>query len=198
MKNPSAATLFVTLVRAGAVPGLDVSVGGNSDSLQLSERGYALLKQQFPGARPYVETLSSSKPQSAVEAVHRCLGVDFTERLLSRIAHRLDQLSEGQAAWYLQEMLGGVEERTGICIYSQLKLRLSWGDQARVCYLLQNSHIAEPCSAWISDLIMAAGGSESDYCVEDATIFVSEQGLRLLALVWVGEYDFYDQLAQCY
>lgn len=198
MLTASIAHLFQSLVKAGAVPGRDISVGPGGASLQMSEHGYTILQEQHPDLAWQNVTVAEDPAEAAMTTLHHHLGLDFTARLLSLIVGQLKRLTEPQLVWYLQEMLGGVEERTGIPVYDLLLQHLSPEAQIRLRYLLQYSTVAEPCSEWISDLIVAAGGDESDCCVDGDTIMVSERGLRLLALVWVGAYDLYEQLADCY
>ncbi|MGF1538224.1 MAG: hypothetical protein ACFB4J_17305 [Elainellaceae cyanobacterium] len=198
MSSSTIANLFQSLVKAGAIPGRDVSVGPNSASLQMNERGYAILQERHPNLAWQQVMVAENPAKTAMAALHHRLGLDFTARLLELIMVQFNQLTEPQLVWYLQEMLGGVEERTGIALYDLLLQRLSPVEQVRVRYLLQYSTVAEPCSEWISDLVVAAGGDRADCYVDGDTVMVSEDGLRLLALVWVGAYDLYEQLAQRY
>jgi hypothetical protein len=189
--------LFQTLTKAGAMPGEDFSVSPDDGSLRLSERGYEVLKRQYPDVDwddiTWVVDRDLSK---AVDAIHAHLGTNFVGQILDYIAQRIYELPTEQAAWYLDQVFNGVEQRTGIALYELLSRRLSLSKRAYIEHLLRMTDAAEPCSDWISDLVLAAGGSGEDVELEGDDALLSERGMRLLATVWSGEYDLYEDLAR--
>ncbi|NJN03899.1 MAG: hypothetical protein HC816_16270 [Leptolyngbyaceae cyanobacterium RM1_1_2] len=106
-------------------------------------------------------------------------------------------LPEAQSAWYLQQIVYGVEQRTGIPLYDLLKQQLDLSAQARVECLLREQKALVPCSEWMADLILAAGGSLQDFeLLQGEEALLSERGIRLLAVVWMGECDLYAKIAR--
>ncbi|MEM9944448.1 MAG: hypothetical protein AAF810_00075 [Cyanobacteria bacterium P01_D01_bin.36] len=187
-----AVRLFRMLVEAGATPGEDFSYDLQAGSVQISDRAFALLRVAFPN----IEWGSISErvevdPALPTQYLNSYLGVDFVERILVRIEQRLDELPAEQTAWYLQQVLGGVEQRTNVPLYVLLQQRLSLGKQARLEVILRQP--ATPCYVWMSDLVEAAGGLSEDVelCGDEATL--TQRGLSLLTTVWEGEYDLMEE-----
>ena len=107
--------LFRMLIEAGAKPGEDFSYDMHSSSAQISDRAFEKLKAAFPD----IDWTSISErvevdPSLPIEYLNSYLGVDFVERILTRIEQRLIDLEPQQATWYLQQILGGVEQRTHV------------------------------------------------------------------------------------
>ncbi|MEO0541936.1 MAG: hypothetical protein AAFZ80_13895 [Cyanobacteria bacterium P01_A01_bin.105] len=186
--DDSATQLFRMLVEAGAVPGKDFSCHATSGTYHLSERAYILLQLAHPELD--LSTFSSRvEPDhvAAAAALNQQLGTDFTEQLMARMAERLSQLPADQQTWYLQQILNGVEQQTGVSIYQLWMAQLSPPLQQRVDQCLDQSP-AVPCNHWLQDLVEAAGGSTDDVEWEGDDVLLTENGLRLLTLVWCGEY----------
>ncbi|MFK8184353.1 MAG: hypothetical protein AB8B99_13355 [Phormidesmis sp.] len=184
--------LFRMLVEAGAKPGEDFSYDMQTASAQISDRAFEKLKAAFPD----VDWLSISErievdPAVPAEYLNTYLGVDFVERILTRIEQRLGELADGEATWYLQQVLGGVESRTNVPLYVMLQRRLSLTKQVRLETLLRQD--AEPCYVWMSDLIEAAGGDTKDVVLEGDEAALTQQGLALLTTVWTGDYDLVEE-----
>ena len=103
---------------------------------------------------------------------------------------RLNHLNDAQGAWYLNQILVGVQQRgTG------LKSIAIPGSDSRHgrgscawsgCYVFNE---LEPCDFWIYDLVMAAGGHDTDVAWDEFGIYLTEQGLHLLEQVWIGDYE---------
>lgn len=184
--------LFRMLVEAGAKPGEDFSYDMQTSSAQISDRAFEKLKAAFPD----VDWLSISErvevdPAVPAEYLNTFLGVDFVERILARIEQRLGELADGEATWYLQQVLGGVESRTNVPLYVLLQRRLPLTTQVRLEKLLRQE--AQPCYVWMSDLIEAAGGSAEDVVLEDEEAALTQEGLALLTTVWTGDYDLVEE-----
>ncbi len=182
--------LFRMLVEAGAQPGEDFSYDLQNHSAQVSDRAFEKLKAAYPE----VDWLSICEqveidPDLPAEYLNAYLGIDFVERILVRIAQRLDTLEDTQATWYLQQILGGVEHRTNVPLYVLLQRRLSLDKQARLELLLRQE--ATPCYEWMSDLIESAGGNAEDIEIYNEEALLSQKGLALLTTVWTGEYDLH-------
>jgi hypothetical protein len=180
--------LFRMLVEAGAEPGEDFSYDLQNHSAQVSDRAFEKLKAAYPD----IDWLSICEqveidPDLPAEYLNAYLGINFVERILARIAQRLDTLEESQATWYLQQVLGGVEHRTNVPLYVLLQRQLSLTKQVRLEHLLRQE--ATPCYEWMSDLIEAAGGNADDIEVYNEEALLSQKGLALLTTVWAGEYD---------
>ncbi len=187
-----AVRLFRMLVEAGAKPGEDFSYDLNSSSAQISDRAFDLLQAAYPD----VDWNSICKrvevdPALPAEYLNSYLGVDFVGRILACVEQRLDQLDPSQATWYLQQVLGGVEHRTNVPLYTLLQQQLPLARQARLEVLLRQP--ATPCYVWMSDLIEAAGGAPEDaeLCGDEATL--TQRGLALLTAVWDGEYEVIEE-----
>ena len=189
-------TLFQTLAKAGAVPGSDFSISPTDGSLRMNEESYRLLTRLYPEVEwDDVTAVIEPDLQTAVDSVHHHLGTDFVHQILEHIHTRLSELPQGQASWYLRQVLGGVQHRTGIELYELLIQDL---DASRFVYvesLLHGDTDEDPCNVWIGDLILSAGGSMTDFVIEDEDAVLTERGLRLLATVWAGEENLYEQLS---
>ncbi|MGJ3251548.1 MAG: hypothetical protein ACFE0J_10510 [Elainellaceae cyanobacterium] len=189
--------IFQSLTKAGATPGEDFSFSPDDGGLRLTEHGYQILKQQYPQINwDSFTAVVERDPAEAVEAIHDHLGTNFVGNILDYITRRIRELPEEQAAWYLSQVLAGVEERTGIALYELLSRRLSLSNRAYIEHLLRCENSAEPCSEWINDLVLAAGGTPEDVEVTGHEALLTEHGMRLLATVWIGEYDLYAELAR--
>ncbi|MEL7333366.1 MAG: hypothetical protein AAFN12_14060 [Cyanobacteria bacterium J06560_2] len=194
MDENDAVRLFRMLVEAGAQPGEEFSYDMQTQSAQISDRAFEKLKAAYPD----IDWASISErveidPDLPVESLNSYLGIDFVERILTRIAQRMDELEAGQTTWYLQQVLGGVENRTYVPLYAMLQKRLPLSKQARLETLLRQPAI--PCYIWMSDLIDAAGGSPEDIELNNDEATLTQQGLALLTAVWDGEYDLLDDEA---
>ncbi len=184
--------LFRMLVAAGAKPGEDFSYDLQTASAQISDRAFEKLKAAYPEIdwASICERVEVD-PALPAEYLNAYLGVDFVGRMLARIEQRLDELDNSQAAWYLHQVLGGVEHRTNVSLYVLLQRQLSLTKQARLETLLR--HPAEPCYLWMSDLIAAAGGGPEDIELVGAEATLTQHGLGLLTTVWAGEYDLIEE-----
>ncbi|MEO1623086.1 MAG: hypothetical protein AAFU53_18900 [Cyanobacteria bacterium J06632_3] len=184
--------LFRMLIEAGAKPGEDFSYDMHSSSAQISDRAFEKLKAAFPD----IDWTSISErvevdPSLPVEYLNSYLGVDFVERILTRIEQRLIDLEPQQATWYLQQILGGVEQRTHVPLYVLLQRRLPLARQARLETLLRQASM--PCSLWMQDLIESAGGSPEDIELSGEEAVLTQRGLALLQTVWDGEYELIEE-----
>jgi hypothetical protein len=180
--------LFRMLVDAGAKPGEDFSYDLQTASAQISDRAFEKLQAAYPEVDwssicERVE-LDPALPADYLDAY---LGTNFVEQMLARIEQRLDQLEDSQAAWYLQQVLGGVERRTNVPLYVLLQRQLPLSKQARLEFLLR--HQASPCYIWMQDLVEAAGGRPEDVELVGEEAMLSHVGLGLLTAVWDGAYD---------
>ena len=184
--------LFRMLVEAGAKPGEDFSYDMQSSSAQISDAAFAKLQAAFPD----VDWISISErvevdPTVPAEYLNTYLGVDFVERILRRVEQRLAELPDGEATWYLQQVLGGVESRTNVPLYVLLQRRLPLQTQIRLEQLLRRE--AEPCYVWMSDLVEAAGGSAEDVSLDGDEAALTQEALALLTTVWTGDYDLVEE-----
>ena len=183
-----ATRLFRMLVEAGAQPGEDFSYDLQSASAQISDRAFKKLQAAYPDIdwASICERVELD-PSLPIEYLNTYLGIDFVERMLVRIEQRLDELAPGQAAWYVQQVLGGVEHRTNVPMYLLLQRRLSLEKQMLLENLVRRT--AEPCYLWMSDLVEAAGGDPEDVEPDGDEATLTQKGLALLTTVWAGEYD---------
>lgn len=187
--HDAAVDFFQMLVQAGAVPGEDFSCDGENQAFHLHERCYELLQLAYPEVNwDEVFECSPYDPQSAIDALHEHLGVPFIDRLVASIQNRLRKLPDSQAAWYLRQLLGGIEQRTGLQLYPLIEEALPLAAQVRLSWLLHYGEI-EPCNLWLSDLVLAAGGTDEDVELSDDGCWVSERGMLLLETLWAGEYE---------
>ncbi|NEQ32163.1 MAG: hypothetical protein F6K04_14365 [Leptolyngbya sp. SIO4C5] len=191
--------LFQLMVDAGAVPGRDFAFDEENQAYWLSDRCYELLLNNYPG-HDWEQAFDDVESGSAAEAIallNQHLGVDFVERITRYVCDRLKFLPNDQAAWYLQQVVYGVEQRTGIPLYDCLKESLDLSAQARTEWLLREQEQLTPCSEWMADLILAAGGSLQDFeLIQGEEALLSERGIRLLAAVWMGDCDLYAEIAR--
>lgn len=187
--------IFQTLAKAGALPGTDFSVDPSDGSLRMNHESYQLLTNLYPDIQwDDVTDVVEPDLQSAVDAVHQYLGTNFVDELLFYVHERLSELPKGQASWYLQQVLGGVQQRTGISLYDLLIRDVEVSRFIYIESLLTDDVSVEPCHVWIGDLILSAGGAKEDFEFDDDDAMLTEQGLRLLASVWTGEDNLYDHL----
>lgn len=184
--------LFRMLVEAGARPGEDFSYDMQSGSAQITDQAFDKLKKAFPDVdwESLCERVEVD-PALPAEYLNSYLGIDFVDRILTRVEKRIDSLEPSQATWYLQQVLGGVEHRTNVSLYVLLQRRLSLSKQARLETLLRQP--ATPCYVWMSDLIKAAGGTSEDVELSGDEATLTQHGLGLLTAVWDGEYDVIEE-----
>jgi hypothetical protein len=192
-----AVELFQLLVSVGAMPGEDFSVDPSTGYWHLSDRTYHRLQQAYPEVDWETDLLPLVPPDDddAIAALHAHLGIDFVPRLLVRVGQRIHTLPLRQACWYVRQLLAGVEQRTQINLYDRLRTQLNGVDQALLDYLLWHEGNPEPCGLWLEDVVLAAGGTPEDVHGAGAEVMLSERGMRLLATVWMGDYDVYGALA---
>ena len=180
--------LFKMLIQAGATPGDDFSYDMQTGSAQISDRAFEKLKAAYPhvdwGA---ISERVEVDPAQAAEHIDNYLGVSFVDRILNKVAQRVDELPAEQATWYLQQVLEGVEHRTYVPLYALLQQRLPLAKQARLETLLRGK--AVPCHVWMQDLIEAAGGRAEDVSILGEDAELTQSGLALLTAVWAGEYE---------
>ncbi|MEB3357157.1 MAG: hypothetical protein VKK04_10550 [Synechococcales bacterium] len=189
--------LFHALARAGAIPGEDFSVDTCGGSLRMNERSYQLLKQCYPEIDWDDITASvECQPDNAARAINRHLGTDFVGRILKSIQARLSALPRERAAWYLQQVVVGVQIRTGLSLYDLLMQTLPPARCVYVEYLLREGIAPEPCPEWVQDLVLAAGGTADDITLDGEDVYLSERGMWLLAEIWMGEQDLYAELVE--
>jgi hypothetical protein len=185
--HSAAIELFQLLVQAGAVPGEDFSCDPNRQGYRLNQRSLELLSKAYPEI-DWQDLCAVCEPatKTLIETLHRSLRVPFVDNLLPRLQAQIQQLPAPQATWYLNQILVGVEQRTGIDLLMPITDRLSVSTQARVEWLLRQDH-HQPCDDWLADLVQAAGGTADDIGWDDHGIYFSERGLTLLEQVWLGD-----------
>lgn len=184
--------LFRMLVDAGAKPGEDFSYDLHSESAQLSDLAFEKLKVAYPDIDwDHISERVEVDPSLPAAYLDSYLGVDFVAQILALIEQRLDELVPEQATWYLQQLLSGVEQKTGVPLYLMLQQRLPLARQARLETLLRSP--ASPCTLWMSDLITAAGGQPEDVELNEDEVVLTERGLSLLTAVWDGEYNLVEE-----
>ena len=186
--NERGIELFKMLIQAGATPGDDFSYDMQTGSAQISDRAFEKLKAAYP----HVDWAAISErveidPAEAADHIDNYLGVSFVDRILEKVAQRVDELPAEQATWYLQQVLEGVEHRTYVPLYALLQQRLPLSKQIRLETLLRGK--AAPCHIWMQDLIEAAGGSAGDVSIAGEDAELTQAGLILLTAVWAGEYE---------
>ncbi len=188
-----AVQLFRMLVEAGAKPGEDFSYDMQTHSAQISDGAFEKLKATYPDIDwANICRRIDVDPDLPAEYLNSYLGVDFVERILTRVEQRISELEATQSTWYLQQVLGGVEHRTNVPLYVLLQQRLSLTKQARLETLLRQS--STPCYIWMSDLIEAAGGEPADAEIRGDEATLTQRGLALLTTVWDGEYDLIEEI----
>ncbi len=187
--------LFRMLVEAGAQPGEDFSYDLGQGTCHISERGFILLQNAFPHiAWHEISSVVERDLDGPVQTLNQHLGVDFVAVVLQRLQQRLKQLPTNEAVCYVHQVLGGVEQRTGISLYQLVQRDLPAGIYQQLDQLLKLPPLT-PCYVWIEDLVIAAGGSTEDIEYEGEDIFLSETGVDLLTQVWLGELEIQADLA---
>ena len=187
--------LFRMLVEAGAQPGEDFSYDLSQSACHVSERGFILLQNAFPQIDwPAISSLKQRDLQAPVKVLHQMLGVNFVDSLMQRVQQRLEQLPTDAAAWYAHQILGGVEQRTGIALYQLMQQTLPQAVCQHLDQLLKLTPITT-CNFWIEDLVLAAGGTPDDVSYDGNEVLLSEAGITLLNQVWTGELEVHDEMA---
>lgn len=187
--------LFRMLVEAGAQPGEDFSYDLTQGTCHITERGFILLQNAFPQINwTDIASLNQRDLEEPVRILHQALGVNFVDSLLQRFQERLSQLPTDTAAWYAHQILGGVEQRTGIALYQIIQQTLPAETCQHLDQLLKLTPISV-CNLWIEDLIFAAGGSPDHISYEGDEVLLSETGIMLLNQVWTGELEIHDEMA---
>ncbi len=187
--------LFRMLIEAGAQPGEDFSYDLSQGTCHINERGFILLQNAFPDINWHdISSVIERDLDSPVQTLNQHLGVDFVAAILQSLQQRLEQLPTNEAAWYVHQILGGVEQRTGIALYQLIQQNLSSDICQRLDQLLKLTPLT-PCNVWIEDLVIAAGGSAEDIDYEGDDVLLSEAGVELLTQVWTGELEIQDDLA---
>lgn len=190
--HPDSIQLFRMLIQAGAKPGEDFSCDSNNQTIRMNERSFILLQNTFPeidwhGSAQMIER----DIQAPANQLETALGVPFIDQMLSAIEQRVQQLPPAEAAWYVQQVMGGVERRTGVSLYHCLHQSAPLPLRVQIDKLLDDQNPTS-CNAWIGDLILAAGGDPTDFEVEGHEVLLSERGMSLFELVWAGEYERYE------
>ncbi|NEP15302.1 MAG: hypothetical protein F6J97_00100 [Leptolyngbya sp. SIO4C1] len=189
--HPESIQIFRMLIEAGAEPGRDFSCDLSDQTVRLTERGFILLQNAYPGIDwPAITEVTQRDIEGPVQQLEADLGVNFVERMLQAVQQQLELLPAAKAAWYLQQVMSGVERRTGVALYHCLLQRFPEA-QPQVETLLEMAD-AEPCNDWICDLILAAGGTEQDCEIVAEDVFLSETGMERLNTVWTGEYELHE------
>ena len=195
--SDNAVELFQVLVEAGAIPGEDFSCNANDSTCRVTERAYRLLQEHHPEYDwDRFSQITQRDPQQAIQAINAHLGINFVDRILDRMTYRLGELPSERAAWYLKQVLHGVEQKTGVSLYELLLETLNSRLRRYTETLLSEDAIAMPTGEWIGDLILAAGGSSDDFELQGEEALLTEQGMRLLAEIWLGDFDLYAELAK--
>lgn len=187
--------LVQLLVQAGAIPGTDFSCDPERQAFWMNNRSYTLLRDSYPEVDWDEIFVGAQCAPPAITALHEQLGVPFADRLADRIVQQFQTLPHDQVAWYLQQVFSGVERRTGIALYPLLANRLNLTELARLEWLLREEVAIAPCQTWIEDVILAAGGHPDDVEWQDGEIYLTEQGMKLLETVWMGEEEIEVALA---
>ncbi len=141
-------------------------------------------------AYPHIDwsDLCAERGQQALEDLHQELDTPFVDALLRHMKDRLNYLSDAQGAWYLNQILVGVQQRTGLNLLPLLSQVMGLAGQVRLEWLLRLDTL-EPCDYWIYDLVIAAGGNNDDVAWDEFGIYLTEAGLNLLEKVWIGDYE---------
>lgn len=187
--------LFRMLVEAGARPGEDFSYDMEQGNCHINERGFILLQNAYPAIDwgEVVNVVQRDLDEPA-RALNEYLGTDFLASLLAMLQARLGQLEPPAAAWYLHQILGGVEQRTGILLYEIVQRDLPPEVAQRIDQLLQVTSLVQS-NLWIEDLVLSAGGTPADISYDGPDILLSEAGVHLLNQVWIGELEVQDEQA---
>lgn len=193
--NSDNVQLFRMLIEAGAQPGEDFSYDLSQDTCHINERGFILLQTAFPHIDWHeISSVIQRDLDGPVRTLNQHLGVDFAGTLLKRLQARLDQLPTNEATWYIHQVLGGVEQRTGIALYQLMQRDLPTKTGQYLDQLLKLTPLT-PCHVWIEDLVMAAGGTAEDIDYDGPEVLLSEAGVALLTTVWTGELEMREDLA---
>lgn len=187
---------FRMLVEAGAQPGQDFSYDLGQGTCHINERGFILLQNAFPQIDwQNIASLVERDLDAPVKTLSEHLGIaNFAVSVMERLQQRLEELPTNEAAWYVHQILGGVEARTGIALYQLIQRDLS----ESLCQQLEQLLKLTPITAsnvWIEDLVLAAGGSAEDIAYDGQEVLLSEAGVDLLTQVWVGELEVQDEMA---
>ena len=191
--NAATTELVHLLIQAGAIPGEDFSCDGEHQALRLNARCYTLLERAYPEV-DWADILG--QPQDWVDAaiadLHHRLGCPFVDTLTQRMATRLPHLNDEAAIAYVQTLLWGVEAATGLALYPQLVAALDLASQVRLAWLLRPGETGEEAplpwdSAWLGDVLGAAGGTPLDFQGDGDGVLLTERGLGLLSQVWQGD-----------
>lgn len=187
--------LFRMLIEAGAQPGEDFSYDLSQGTCHINERGFILLQNTFPHIDWHeISSVITRDLDGPVHTLNQHLGVDFAGTVVRRLQERLQQLPTNEATWYVHQVLGGVEQRTGIALYQLIQRDLP-AETCRYLDQLLKLMPLTPCHVWIEDLVMAAGGSVEDIEYDGQDILLSEAGVALLTEVWTGELELREDLA---
>ena len=187
--------LFRMLIEAGAQPGEDFSYDLGQGTCHINERGFILLQNAFPDIDWHeIASVIERDLDGPVQQLNQQLGVDFVAAAIQRLQHRLEELPTNEAAWYVHQVLGGVEQRTGIALYQLIQRDLPAETCQRLDQLLKLTPLT-PCNVWIEDLVLAAGGSTDDIAYEDNDVLLSETGVDILTQIWTGELEIQDDIA---
>lgn len=193
--NSDNVQLFRMLIEAGAQPGEDFSYDLSQGTCHINERGFLMLQNRFPQINWHeISSVIERDLNGPVQTLNQQLGVDFMSAIVQRLQQRLVELPTNEAAWYVHQILGGVEQRTGVALYQILQRDLSANVCQHLAQLLKLTPLT-PCNVWIEDLVMAAGGSAEDIEYEGKEILLSEAGVELFTQVWIGELEIQDELA---
>ncbi|MDV3353399.1 hypothetical protein D0962_12885 [Leptolyngbyaceae cyanobacterium CCMR0082] len=193
--NSDNVQLFRMLIEAGAQPGEDFSYDLSQGTCHINERGFILLQTAFPDINWHeISNVIERDLDSPVQRLNQHLGVDFLATLLQKLQKRLEQLPTNEAAWYMHQVLGGIEQRTGIALYQIIQRDLPPAICQQLDQLLKLTPLT-PCNLWIEDLVIAAGGAAQDIDYEGGDVLLSEAGVELLTQVWTGELEVQDDLA---
>lgn len=187
--------LFRMLIEAGAQPGADFSYDLSQGTCHINERGFILLQNAFPHIDWHeISNVIERDLEGPVQSLNQHLGVDFLGTVIQRLKERLQMLPTNEATWYVHQILGGVEQRTGIALYQIIQQKLS-ADTCQYLDQLLTLTPMTPCHIWIEDLVLAAGGSDNDIEYDDDDVLLSETGITLLTQVWTGELEINEDLA---
>ncbi|MEO0457566.1 MAG: hypothetical protein AAF152_13445 [Cyanobacteria bacterium P01_A01_bin.114] len=190
--HPDSVQLFQMLIQAGAKPGEDFSCDSSTQTIRMNEHSFVRLQMAFPEIDWHATAQMVERDlQTPANQLETALGVPFIDQMLSLIERRAQQLPPDEAAWYMQQVMGGVERRTGISLYHYLHQQAPLPVRVQIDKLLDEK-MSNPCNEWIGDLILAAGGDPSDFEIEADEVLLSEGGMALFEQVWAGDYELYE------
>ncbi|NJN22524.1 MAG: hypothetical protein HC812_16800 [Leptolyngbya sp. RL_3_1] len=187
--NPAAIDLFRLFTEVGAVPGEDFSWDLARQSYHLNERCFTLLQAAYPDMA-WDEVFADAEPDNsaAVEDLHKTLGLPFIDRLAARMALRLPELPDPQAAGYIQVIFGGVTAATGVDLYPFVVEQLGMAGHVRLEWLLRQEELVVPDDTWLFDLMEAAGAPQTEFSFQAGEVWLDEAGLTRLSQIWQGDY----------